>query len=217
MNEQILIPSFFNFKKCALIGNASNIKQNEYGNIIDKFENVIRLNVGPTKNYENYVGSRTTHRIISQQAYQNENIQNKFEINFIKNTKNLKILVIAEDNKYELLKNRNQYIDKSINIFFFENLFNKNLRFYVSSKYNIFKKLYYYKYGKNLSVGLVAISILYLLDIEVELFGFDLNKKTDNYGHYYDEEKKIFTNHDFEYENKLLNSIIKSGKIKLNL
>lgn len=217
MKKNYLDNSFFNFSKCALIGNAGVIKKKNYGSYIDTFENVIRLNVGPTKNYEKFVGTKTTHRIISQQAYQNENIQNKFEINFIKNTKNIKILVIAEDNKYELLKNRNQYIDKSINIFFFENLFNKNLRFYVSSKYNIFKKLYYYKYGKNLSVGLIAISILYLLDIEVELFGFDLNKKTDNYGHYYDEEKKIFTNHDFEYENKLLNSIIKSGKIKLNL
>ena len=68
-----------------------------------------------------------------------------------------------------------------------------------------------------MSVGLIAISILYLLDIEVELFGFDLNKNTDNYGHYYDEEKKIFTNHDFEYENKLLNTMIKSRKVKFNL
>ena len=217
MKKNYLDIDFFNFSKCALIGNASVIKKKKYGSYIDTFENVIRLNVGPTKNYEPFVGTKTTHRIISQQAYQNQNIQNKFEINFIKNTKNIKILVITEDNKYELLKNRNQYIDKSINIFFFENLFNKNLRFSVSSKYNIFKKLYYYKYGKNLSVGLVAISILYLLDIEVELFGFDLNKRTNNYGHYYDEEKKIFTNHDFEYENKLLNSIIKSRKFKLNL
>ena len=77
-----------------MIGNAGVIKN--YGSYIDTFENVIRLNVGPTKNYEKFVGTKTTHRIISQQAYQNENIQNKFEINFIKNTKNIKILVIAE-------------------------------------------------------------------------------------------------------------------------
>lgn len=217
MKKNYLDIGFFNFSKCALIGNSGLIKKKKYGSYIDTFENIIRLNVGPTKNYEKFVGTKTTHRIISQQVYQHENIENKFEINFIKNIKNNKILVVSEDNKYELLKNRNQYIDKSIDIFFFENLFNKNLRFSVSSKYNIFKKLYYYRYGKTLSVGLIAISILYLLDIEVELFGFDLNKNTDNYGHYYDEEKKIFTNHDFEYENKLLNTMIKSRKFKFNL
>ncbi len=217
MNKQILIPSFFNFKKCALIGNASNIKQNEYGNIIDKFENVIRLNVGPTKNYENYVGSRTTHRIISQQAYQNENIQNDFEKKFIKDLKNINVLVVAEDEINNLSINRDKYINKSVNLFFFKNEFNKNLRFYVSSNYNIFKKIYYYRFGKNLSVGLIAISILYLLDIEVDLFGFDFQKNINSYGHYYDLEKKIVTNHDFSYENNLIKYFATNKKFKFHI
>ena len=52
-----------------LIGNA-NVKENElFGETIDSFDNVVRFNRFETKNYEKYIGKKTTHWILNQDLY----------------------------------------------------------------------------------------------------------------------------------------------------
>ncbi|XP_043074114.1 CMP-N-acetylneuraminate-beta-galactosamide-alpha-2,3-sialyltransferase 1 [Puntigrus tetrazona] len=51
-------------RTCAVIGNSGNLKGSCYGHLIDLHDFVIRINMGPTKGYENDVGSKTTHRFI---------------------------------------------------------------------------------------------------------------------------------------------------------
>ncbi|XP_067268499.1 CMP-N-acetylneuraminate-beta-galactosamide-alpha-2,3-sialyltransferase 1-like isoform X1 [Chanodichthys erythropterus] len=51
-------------RTCAVVGNSGNLKGSRYGHLIDLHDFVIRINMGPTKSYENDVGSKTTHRFI---------------------------------------------------------------------------------------------------------------------------------------------------------
>uniref|UniRef100_A0A8C1QVL4 CMP-N-acetylneuraminate-beta-galactosamide-alpha-2,3-sialyltransferase 1 n=1 Tax=Cyprinus carpio TaxID=7962 RepID=A0A8C1QVL4_CYPCA len=51
-------------RTCAVIGNSGNLKGSHYGHLIDLHDFVIRINMGPTKGYENDVGSKTTHRFL---------------------------------------------------------------------------------------------------------------------------------------------------------
>uniref|UniRef100_A0A673K0D1 ST3 beta-galactoside alpha-2,3-sialyltransferase 1 n=1 Tax=Sinocyclocheilus rhinocerous TaxID=307959 RepID=A0A673K0D1_9TELE len=51
-------------RSCAVIGNSGNLKGSHYGHRIDLHDFVIRINMGPTKGYENDVGSKTTHRFL---------------------------------------------------------------------------------------------------------------------------------------------------------
>ncbi|XP_042632185.1 CMP-N-acetylneuraminate-beta-galactosamide-alpha-2,3-sialyltransferase 1-like [Cyprinus carpio] len=51
-------------RTCAVIGNSGNLKGSHYGHHIDLHDFVIRINMGPTKGYENDVGSKTTHRFL---------------------------------------------------------------------------------------------------------------------------------------------------------
>ncbi|XP_073678006.1 CMP-N-acetylneuraminate-beta-galactosamide-alpha-2,3-sialyltransferase 1 [Garra rufa] len=51
-------------RTCAVIGNSGNLKGSRYGRLIDLYDFVIRINMGPTKGYEKDVGTKTTHRFI---------------------------------------------------------------------------------------------------------------------------------------------------------
>ena len=50
---------------CALVGNARSMLTEERGDEIDSHEVVMRLNQAPTVNFEKYVGSKTTHRLVN--------------------------------------------------------------------------------------------------------------------------------------------------------
>ncbi|XP_014879761.1 CMP-N-acetylneuraminate-beta-galactosamide-alpha-2,3-sialyltransferase 1-like isoform X1 [Poecilia latipinna] len=51
-------------RTCAVVGNSVNLKGSRYGPLIDFQDIVIRINYGPTKGFEEDVGSRTTHRVM---------------------------------------------------------------------------------------------------------------------------------------------------------
>ncbi|XP_073699854.1 CMP-N-acetylneuraminate-beta-galactosamide-alpha-2,3-sialyltransferase 1-like [Garra rufa] len=51
-------------RTCAVVGNSGNLVESHYGALIDSQDFVIRMNEGPTKGFEQDVGSKTTHRVI---------------------------------------------------------------------------------------------------------------------------------------------------------
>lgn len=50
---------------CAVVLNSADLLENEYGEIIDSYDDVLRVNLAPSKGYEKHVGYRTTLRFIS--------------------------------------------------------------------------------------------------------------------------------------------------------
>ncbi|XP_041665400.1 CMP-N-acetylneuraminate-beta-galactosamide-alpha-2,3-sialyltransferase 1-like [Cheilinus undulatus] len=50
-------------RTCAVVGNSGNMKESHFGELIDAHDFVIRINKGPTKGYEEDVGTKTTHHV----------------------------------------------------------------------------------------------------------------------------------------------------------
>jgi hypothetical protein len=202
-------------KNIAIVGSAQRILNNKSGNLIDNFDLVLRFNAAPTNTYEVFVGKNTNiiacNSLIFTDQCREELIKENKDPLFILKQKN-KIIVAIVENDFEIIKkNIFKFVDNSNKVFLFDNKLNNILRFHVVSKYNFFKKFYFYKYGPKLSIGLIILSIINILKIKSAFFGFDLNKNKNNMQYYYytpkieDHEK---TAHDFELENKLIKKIL---------
>ncbi|KAM9838602.1 CMP-N-acetylneuraminate-beta-galactosamide-alpha-2,3-sialyltransferase 1-like [Aulostomus maculatus] len=63
-NPDVLKSSSVHRRICAVVGNSGNLKGSHYGPLIDSHDVVMRMNFGPTKGYEDDVGTKTTHRLI---------------------------------------------------------------------------------------------------------------------------------------------------------
>ncbi len=74
MDISILNNPIPNDKNILLIGNSPNVKNKKIGHIItlDNF-NIIRFNMQQTKNYEMYVGSKTTLRVVNGITWMDKN------------------------------------------------------------------------------------------------------------------------------------------------
>ncbi|KAK3260058.1 hypothetical protein CYMTET_30970, partial [Cymbomonas tetramitiformis] len=53
------------FRTCALVGNAGHITKRDYGMYIDSHELVVRFNVLPTIGFEQFVGRKTSLRVVN--------------------------------------------------------------------------------------------------------------------------------------------------------
>mmetsp|Transcript_41644 Transcript_41644/g.106572 ORF Transcript_41644/g.106572 Transcript_41644/m.106572 type:complete len:517 (-) Transcript_41644:117-1667(-) len=52
-------------KSCALVGSDTSLRRSNYGEYIDRFDVVMRMNGAPTRGWEKQVGSKTTHRFVN--------------------------------------------------------------------------------------------------------------------------------------------------------
>lgn len=108
-------------KTLIIVGNAKSILDKKYGNQINQFDYVVRLNKFRTKNYESFVGTKTTHVFVNREVFEeyqkpNNILKKQFLIN---NKNNLKLV-------YELAKKQNftnKEIKQEIIIFKENNLF----------------------------------------------------------------------------------------------
>ena len=103
-----------------IIANGESILKYKYGNIIDKFSNIVRINNFKTKKYEDYVGSKTTiwfnganQGLVKRDSFpkkiivsipsvilsKKENIQSHISKRI--KTKNFKHISLSEIKKYE--------------------------------------------------------------------------------------------------------------------
>jgi hypothetical protein len=209
------IKTYLDSKNIAIVGSSQRILNNKSGNFIDNFDLVIRFNAAPTSKYEEFVGKNTNiiacNFLIFTDQCREELIKENKDPLFILKQKDKIIIVIVEKDFEIINKNIFKFVDNSNKVLLFDNKLNNILRFHVISKYNFFKKFYFYKYGSKLSIGLIILSIINILKIKSAFFGFDLNKNKNNMQYYYytpkieDHEN---TAHDFELENKLIKKIL---------
>lgn len=209
------IKIYLQSKNIAIVGSAQRILNNKNGNLINRFDLVIRFNAAPTGKYEDFVGRNTDiiacNYLVFTNQCQEELIRENKDPLFILKQKH-KIIVVVIEKDFEIIKkNICKFVDNSNKVFLFDNKLNGILRFHIASKYNFFKKFYFYNYGPKLSIGLIMLSITNILKIKSTLFGYDLNKNKNNMQYYYytpkieDHENSA---HDFELENKLIKKIL---------
>ncbi|XP_030045279.1 CMP-N-acetylneuraminate-beta-galactosamide-alpha-2,3-sialyltransferase 1-like, partial [Microcaecilia unicolor] len=67
--SDFLTPNALQCRRCAVVGNSGNLKNSNYGSIIDGHNFIMRMNQAPTAKFETDVGSRTTHHFMYPESY----------------------------------------------------------------------------------------------------------------------------------------------------
>ncbi|QDZ21642.1 sialyltransferase [Chloropicon primus] len=82
---------------CAVVGNGGNLLETQFGRSIDEADAVIRFNAAVTDGYEEFVGSKTTYRILnrpqSQERYQSSVEANETTLTMLRDNGDLKAWV----------------------------------------------------------------------------------------------------------------------------
>lgn len=196
-------------KKVIIIGSSSNVLKKELGSKIDEFDVIIRFNRAPTDDFEQYVGSKTTHRYVNMWVIRNIQRDND-DLEFVPNLRNQKIITDFNINQNDFKK----YYHESCEL----NKFSRHDEFR-KFKNNITKTPNFEKYkeypGFEPSIGLGVIAQYLNQGYKPTLYGFHID--SDNYKvspHYWKEKKGIGGAHDFKYERELIIDLIKHDIVK---
>ena len=122
------------------------------------------------------------------------------------------------DDYENLVKNPYSYVDKSNEVYFFENRLNNIIRFRVSSKFNLIKKFNSYRNKPALSSGILIVSLLSLMKIKPSIFGFEFFDNSIFYNHYFANHKGRLTSpyHDKVHETLILKELINDQRVTFN-
>lgn len=187
-------------EKIALIGNSSKLLNNDYSELIDSHDWVIRFNQARVKGFENYVGSKTSIRMVNHHVFTgttNASFFSKYDVNFIPSLNEPLILCKYLPNFKNIAKSRNIRVPIS----------------YVKDK-TYDKACDMLKNEKSPSMGFIAIVFSLEIFNKVSIFGFDLDK-TNNPSHYWEETSNMGASyyHDFNIENNKIKELINLEKI----
>ncbi len=194
-------------KGVCIIGSAPSVLQDKKGKVIDSYGNVVRFNRAPVVGYEEFVGTKTSFRFANRMVWRNLK-EDKREDGKILSTFKDEIIILDKDN--------NPFSE--IN---FYRIFHKSCTYKFISRNNSVKKMLknqlpHIKFnGKNPTGGMAMVS--YFInegyDVTIHGFGLDENINKKVIPHFY-EDKTVKTSHDYNYEVKILNSLLHKGVIK---
>jgi len=193
-------------KKVIIVGSSDSMLAKKLGNKIDEFDIIVRFNRAPTLGFEEYVGSRTTHRYCNTHVSKNDRIKGQ----------DMKFLPSLRD---EVIVTDNQIAEKQFHSVFDGSCSNKSV-----NRGNEFKTLCT-KLGKELeikgynghqpSVGLSAICFYVNRDFVPTIYGFHIHSNDGTSSpHYWWDKKGVGGYHNFSFERKIIRDLIKIGKIK---
>jgi hypothetical protein len=197
-------------EKVAIVGNSGRLLKSDYGSFIDTFDEVIRFNRAITEGYTNYVGNKTTLRVVNNNVFDNTEVESYGYTNspqyFVKNLKNKRLLYIGPD--FGPLTRRDKNMDPSNELFYFNYNSSDQIK-----KYFLGKKI-----DRNFTVGGLAILLTVISGIKPEIFGFDLTdeevfKKPCT--HYWEERETEVDqiSHNYREEKELLRRLVAENKI----
>ncbi len=196
-----ILPKLELQNRVLLVGSSESLLNN-FGELIDSYENIIRFNRAPVKNYENHVGARTDFRILNNHVFDNVDPGNEFTnqpLKFVKKLSKTNIIRIGPgEAKNKSIKNLERKENK---VFIFE-----------YQKSDELKNLINFKTNKNMSVGAVMIGLCLLSGLETSIIGFDL--KQIDVTHYWEKRpNKMSISHDFSFEKEWLNNLVNNGLV----
>ena len=193
-------------KKVAIVGASGNLNGSEFGNLIDKYDEVVRFNRSPTNGYETDVGSKTTLRVVNNHVFNNNDITKEgysnSPPNFVRNLRNSRILYVAPD--LGPWYNRDNNCHESNDAFLFDYCNVGGL-----------KKTFEYRDDSNFQVGTIAILLCIAAGIKPDLFGFDLEPLPRT--HYYEDRPPNGSAcHNISKEQQLIIALNQQGFLKVN-
>jgi hypothetical protein len=216
---KFLNPNINISENLAIVGSSISILKNNFGDEINTYQDVIRFNRSPVKNYEKFVGSKTTIRVVNNvvfESYQSQDNENQKDSNSITLLEKTKIITITS----KIVSEKKKYIpDNSNNYFFLKGKIFKYLCiFYLFYKFDIFVDLLKMLIKrKNFSVGFATIILCVISGIKPTLFGFDVSEDMSLRSHYWESSQivKPSERHDLNMEHVIIKKLNLNNLIRI--
>eukprot|EP00899_Mesostigma_viride_P014309 jgi/Mesvir1/2287/Mv19325-RA.1 len=184
------------FDTCAVVGNSGSLLESQHGAEIDSHSVVIRFNAGITEGYEQFVGSKTTFRLLNNPA------------SAPKEAGEITIATIRDSDIKEWVKSiiRNPERAESA--------------FAIDPEFLCYTWLWVKQSGHKPSSGLVGIILALKLCHKIHVYGFNFSSyfSRTSRPHYYDWERPAKGRekvHPFQHEVSLYEQLAKNGYINL--
>ncbi|XP_062393618.1 CMP-N-acetylneuraminate-beta-galactosamide-alpha-2,3-sialyltransferase 1-like isoform X2 [Sardina pilchardus] len=192
---------------CSVVGNSGNLRNSHYGPLIDASDFVIRTNKGPTKNFEQDVGSKTTHRIVyPESAVDVENSTHLVLVAF--KPLDLEWLI----NVFTTHRVRHTYVRVKSTI-----IANTSLVMVVNPSFMQYVHEAWLKgNGHQPSTGFLAVVLALHICDQVRVFGFGANKD-GTWDHYFENIPSSFKTggHKGSFEYDMIRELDKRDQIEL--
>ena len=190
-------PSLYLPKNITIVGSSKIILKEKRGKEIDKSNFIVRFNYAPTGKFKRYTGSKTSLRVLNNHVYES----------LKKNLNNNRYLIIWPS----ILRQT----EARLNCYFFKSKLNQYLLTLRFLKYfDIFLNLILILSRKTFSVGFNFILLGVVSELNLKIFGFDLEENMVKRKHYY-KRQKIGGDHDLVSEHKILKKLKNRKLIKL--
>lgn len=188
--------------KIAIVGSSGRLRDEPQGELIDTFEDVVRFNRAPTKNWEKQCGSKTTIHMANSHVFVGKPLQRgewvQRDTGFIKRMKNKNIIVYGN---HKFFARRNECVHKTSKAFQIDPQLN-----------HILKPKLKLEIRKQLTVGMMFMAICIDSGIVPHIFGFDIEEERPR-DHYWEERGPASKFHTPSDEKLVLRKLIEAGKI----
>jgi hypothetical protein len=201
---------------CAIVGSSGNLLDNEYGEIIDSYDVVIRFNDALVSGYEKHVGSKTTCRVVNQHIF------NAAMPNTHIDLERMKELFSAFDKDFIYSLENQTLIGKGIEFYpSFKGIIDR-----VKERNNevVFINKDFYEFCNKQSnsiatCGFVAVNMALKHFVDISCFGFSFYERSEGDRtklHYWEELGEYDQScHDFSDEKKIMKGLHDFGLIEI--
>ena len=158
------------YKSCAVVGNSGSLLETQFGFDIDKNEAVIRFNAAVTQGYEQFVGQKTTVRLLNAVDYKGpEGTEGELRLTTARGS-DVKVWVKKLEERPEEMRNRSFVLDPEMLCHAWAWIGN---------------------HGEKPSSGLVGVVLALKMCEKVEMYGFQSKNYFGKFSrpHYYDWER----------------------------
>lgn len=181
----------FKGKSVAVVGSSGNLLERNYTSLIDSHDIVMRFNQARVIGFEDFVGNKTTHRIVNIHTFLGTSGNDRFPNNdpmFVPKLDNQNIILNRPVTNSQLkLRSPNNPVDIISDEF-----------------WNFCRETLHNK--KDPSVGFIGVLLSVQTATKVNVFGFDQENTTDK-KHYWEDVKALGHFHDFNIEKQIFSEL----------
>ena len=189
----------FTDRKVAVVGSSGHLLERNYASLIDSHDYVIRFNQARIKGYEDFVGTKTTHRILNTHTFLGISGNDRFPKNdsmFVTKLENQEVIINRPVDITQIkLRSPNN------NVSIISDKFWDYCRGLLNNK-------------KDPSVGFLGVVMAIQTAAVVNVFGFD-QEATTYKKHYWEEVRAIGGHHNFSIEKELFKELQNLNKITI--